>query len=82
MDVEESTTGNITITNNTFTNTNGAPGQTIDVQTEDLVAVGSGATACVSISGNTNSPNTITVNEGAATTLTVDQDSAANLTRS
>lgn len=78
IDVEESATANLTITNNKFTNLNASPGPAIDVATEDNAAAGSGAVACANISGNvlTTAGNNITLNEAAGTTLNVTQTQA------
>ena len=80
VDAEESANVNLTVTNNTFTNLSAAPGQNVDLSTEDsATAAGSSPTMCVNISGNVLAPNTIRFNE-AAGTMNVTQASSAAVT--
>ncbi len=69
IDSEAAATVNATVTNNNFTKT--GAGQTLDLASETATA-----SLCANISGNTLSPNTITLNE-AAGNMTVTQASAA-----
>jgi hypothetical protein len=71
IDSEAAATVNSTVTNNNFTNTHGTPGQSIDFASETATA-----SLCANVSGNTLSPNTITLNEIAGN-MTVTQASAA-----
>ncbi len=71
IDSEASATVNATVTSNNFTNIHGSAGQSIDFASETVTA-----SLCANVSGNTLSPNTITLNE-AAGNMTVTQASAA-----
>ncbi len=71
IDSEASATVNATVTNNNFTNIHGTPGQSIDFASEAATA-----SLCANVSGNTLSPNTITLTETAGN-MTVTQASAA-----
>lgn len=79
VDAEESANVNLTVTNNTFTNLSAAPGQNVDLSTEDSAAAGSSPTMCINISGNILAPNTIRFNE-AAGTMNITQASSAAVT--
>ena len=83
VDVEDASTANLTITNNKFTNSSGAPGAAIEVRTEDDPTITGGpSTACVNISGNnvTAAGNTIVFNEAAGTTMNITQANSAAVT--
>jgi hypothetical protein len=81
IDAEDATTVQLTVDGgNNFTNSNGTPGSTIAVTTEDPAAAGGPPSMCVNITGNTlqGGAGTISLDETAGT-MTVTQASAAAL---
>jgi hypothetical protein len=81
LDVDAEDGANVQLTvdgSNNFTNSNGTPGQTIALATEDPVAAGGPPSMCANVTGNTlqTGAGTIELNETAGT-MTATQASAA-----
>ncbi|MHB0969746.1 MAG: cadherin domain-containing protein [Thermoanaerobaculia bacterium] len=81
VDAEDGANVQLTVDGvNTFTNSNGTPGTTIAVATEDPAAAGGPSSMCVNITGNTLQGGTGTISlDETAGTMTVTQSNASQV---